>query len=95
MTAALALMCLLAVGAVVGRAVDALFPSVFDTLLGADDDVECVAAMTTPDTQNQTEARCPRCDGRNGHHGLVHVRHGNGGGHNEPCPETPRDANDG
>ena len=40
MTAALALMCLLAVGAVVGRAVDALFPSVFDTLLGADDDIE-------------------------------------------------------
>ena len=40
MTAALALMCLLAVGAVVGRAVDALFPSAFDTVLGADDDIE-------------------------------------------------------
>ena len=40
MPAALALMILLAVGAVAGRAVDVLFPSVFDTLLGADDDIE-------------------------------------------------------
>lgn len=32
---------------------------------------------------------CPRCAGTNGNHGLVHVRHGNGGGHNEPCPNTP------
>lgn len=32
---------------------------------------------------------CPRCAGTNGHHGKVHVRHGNGGGHNEPCPNTP------
>ena len=40
MTAALALMVLLAVGAGVGRAVDALFPTMLDTLLGADDDVE-------------------------------------------------------
>lgn len=29
---------------------------------------------------------CPRCGGMNGSHGIVHVRHGNGGGHNEPCP---------
>ncbi len=30
--------------------------------------------------------RCPKCMGENGNHGLVHVRHGNGGGHNEICP---------
>jgi hypothetical protein len=35
------------------------------------------------------EQRCPRCAGLNGYHGSVHVRHGNGGGHNEPCPNTP------
>lgn len=35
------------------------------------------------------ERRCPRCAGLNGYHGSVHVRHGNGGGHNEPCPNTP------
>lgn len=29
---------------------------------------------------------CPDCGGLNGDHGLVHVRHGNGGGHNQPCP---------
>ena len=40
MTAALALIGLVAVGAVVGRTLDVLFPGVFDTLLGADDDVE-------------------------------------------------------
>ncbi len=28
---------------------------------------------------------CPRC-GHVGGHGMVHVRHDNGGGHNEPCP---------
>ena len=33
-----------------------------------------------------TAPRCPRCGGLNGSHGFVHVRHGNGGGHNEPCP---------
>lgn len=31
-------------------------------------------------------ARCPRCWGTVGQHGFVHVRHGNGGGHNRPCP---------
>lgn len=36
-----------------------------------------------------TDTLCPRCAGTNGNHGLVHVRHGNGGGHNEPCPNTP------
>jgi hypothetical protein len=36
-----------------------------------------------------TSSICPRCAGTNGHHGKVHVRHGNGGGHNEPCPNTP------
>lgn len=30
--------------------------------------------------------RCPECGGLDGLHGLVHVRHGNGGGHNEMCP---------
>lgn len=37
------------------------------------------------ETTNQ-QSRCPRCGGLDGVHGLVHVRHGNGGGHNEPCP---------
>jgi hypothetical protein len=37
-------------------------------------------------------APCARCGGRNGRHGLVHTRHGNGGGHNEPCPNTPTPA---
>lgn len=36
-----------------------------------------------------TSSICPRCAGTNGHHGKIHVRHGNGGGHNEPCPNTP------
>lgn len=36
-----------------------------------------------------TTSTCPRCAGTNGNHGQVHVRHGNGGGHNEPCPNTP------
>lgn len=40
--------------------------------------------MTTNDSTT-----CPRCAGTNGNHGLVHVRHGNGAGHNEPCPNTP------
>lgn len=31
--------------------------------------------------------RCPSC-GVLGGHGLVHERHGNGGGHNRPCPES-------
>lgn len=34
--------------------------------------------------------RCRRCGGI-GTHGTVHVRHGNGGGHNEPCPEARGD----
>ncbi|WP_067904546.1 hypothetical protein [Nocardia vaccinii] len=29
---------------------------------------------------------CPDCGYKGGRHGLVHVRNGNGGGHNEPCP---------
>lgn len=36
-----------------------------------------------------TSSICPRCAGTNGNHGQIHVRHGNGGGHNEPCPNTP------
>lgn len=36
-----------------------------------------------------TTSICPRCAGTDGRHGSVHVRHGNGGGHNEPCPNTP------
>ena len=35
-------------------------------------------------------APCPRCGGV-GTHGMVHVRHGNGGGHNVPCPEARPD----
>ena len=33
-------------------------------------------------------APCPRC-GSTGAHGYVHTRHGNGGGDNRPCPNTP------
>jgi hypothetical protein len=35
-------------------------------------------------------ACCPTC-GVVGSHGLIHVRHGNGGGHNKPCPRTDGD----
>ena len=35
---------------------------------------------------DQTETRCPTCGGRDGAHGLVHTRYGNGGGGNKPCP---------
>ncbi len=31
-------------------------------------------------------SRCPKCHGLNGIHGLVHVRHSSGGGHNVRCP---------
>ena len=31
------------------------------------------------------QTRCRGCGGLNGSHGTVHVRHDNGGGHNEPC----------
>lgn len=31
---------------------------------------------------------CLTCGGLNGNHGFVHLRHGNGGGHNEPCPNA-------
>lgn len=41
--------------------------------------------------EQPTTTTCPRCAGTNGNHGMVHVRHGNGGGHNEPCPNTPDD----
>lgn len=34
---------------------------------------------------------CPKCFAPLPAHGLVHVRHGNGGGHNEPCPLTPKE----
>lgn len=41
---------------------------------------------TTTATANAP--RCPACGGTNGTHGLVHTRHGNGGGHNRPCPNA-------
>ena len=37
----------------------------------------------------RSEERCPKCGGLNGSHGLVHTRHGNGGGSNGPCPNQP------
>lgn len=48
--------------------------------------VGTVVAVHEPDD------RCLRCGGVGGAHGKVHVRHGNGGGHNEPCPlaQEPR-----
>lgn len=39
---------------------------------------------------SQAPERCNRCWHTLPNHGLVHVRHGNGGGHNEPCPNTPQ-----
>lgn len=36
-----------------------------------------------------TAGHCPSCGHPAGGPGLVHVRHDNGGGHNEPCPLTP------
>lgn len=33
-------------------------------------------------------AVCPRCGGLDGAHGLIHNRHGNGGGSNKPCPAS-------
>jgi len=35
-----------------------------------------------------SETRCPKCGGLNGAHNLVHVRYGNGGGGNKPCPNA-------
>lgn len=32
---------------------------------------------------------CPNCGSSDGRHGVVHTRHGNGGGSNHPCPRTP------
>mgnify|MGYP003375895457 CR=1 FL=1 len=37
----------------------------------------------------EVNGRCPRCGGINGTHGYVHVRYGNGGGGNRPCPVSP------
>lgn len=34
-----------------------------------------------------SDEMCRHCGGQDGAHGLVHVRHGNGGG-NKPCPAT-------
>ena len=31
---------------------------------------------------------CRHCGGHDGAHGLVHVRYGNGGGGNRPCPAS-------
>lgn len=42
-----------------------------------------------PDEEPGPAAPCPRCGGPNGAHGVVHVRHGNGGGSNRPCPDAP------
>lgn len=36
-----------------------------------------------------TAARCPKCLGLNGAHGMIHRRYGNGGGGNYPCPLNP------
>lgn len=34
-------------------------------------------------------SRCPTCMGADGNHNPTHIRHDNGGGHNEPCPRDP------
>lgn len=38
----------------------------------------------------QAATRCSECGGLGGVHGLVHVRHDNGGGSNRPCSKGPR-----
>jgi len=55
----------------------------------------CAPADLEPVTDESADAVaaqafCPNCGGRNGHHLLVHIRHGNGGGHNERCPKGLR-----
>jgi len=47
------------------------------------DDAREAGGWTLPPNR---EIRCPKCGGLNGAHGLVHTRHGNGGGSNSPCP---------
>lgn len=37
----------------------------------------------------QQQSTCGACGGQNGRHGMVHRRHGNGGGSNVPCPNAP------
>lgn len=43
---------------------------------------------TTQPEAGEPTPRCPSCGQVGGGHGMVHVRHGNGGGHNEPCPKA-------
>ncbi len=51
----------------------------------------CDAFEAEQDPTHQEPAEhCRRCGVLGGYHGLVHVRHGNGGGHNEPCPLSPQ-----
>lgn len=48
-----------------------------------------VLATAPPESGPVKETgHCPDCDGSHGNHGLVHIRRGNGGGHNEPCPHA-------
>lgn len=58
--------------------------------LGFRCDYELVKEPPAP--LDPSKATCPRCAGTNGNHGKVHVRHGNGGGHNEPCPNASVEA---
>ncbi len=52
------------------------------------DDMPEMAAASHAACTKSTDSRCSLCGGLNGTHGLVHVRHGNGGGHNAPCPQS-------
>lgn len=57
---------------------------------GYDGGTRCRYCGKAPGTiRAEAEERCPDCGGLNGTHGVVHVRHDNGGGHNRPCPQIP------
>lgn len=46
------------------------------------DDDGALLDLEDPETADE---RCPECGSLNDSHGPVHVRHGNGGGSNQPC----------
>lgn len=52
----------------------------------ADADTLSVALDEASTTGLEPGPICGICYGVNGNHRMLHVRHGNGGGHNKPCP---------